>query len=76
MNAIITPDTLALKAVPLTTWHRRIAHVNYQTFQRMIRNNAVDGITLKGRTRRPKKSAKDVHWAKCINYRFCPGQEQ
>lgn len=73
MNAIITPDTLALKAVPLTTWHRRIAHVNYQTFQRMIRNNAVDGITLKGKNEAPEEICQRCALGKMHKLPFLPG---
>lgn len=73
MNAIINPDTLALKAVPLTTWHRRLAHVNYQTCQRMISNNAVDGITLKGKNEAPKEICQGCALAKMHKLPFLSG---
>jgi hypothetical protein len=40
-------NAVALKAASFNTWHKRLAHVNYQTIQRIMRHDAVEGITLK-----------------------------
>jgi hypothetical protein len=34
-------NAVALKAASFNTWHKRLAHVNYQTIQRMMRHDAV-----------------------------------
>jgi hypothetical protein len=74
IDAIITSDTIALKAVPLTKWHRRKAHVNYQTYQRMISNKAVKGITLKGKDEAPKEICQGCALGKMHKLPFLPGK--
>jgi hypothetical protein len=48
-------NAVALKAASFNTWHKRLAHVNYQTIQRMMRHEAVEGITLKEKSEIPKE---------------------
>ena len=43
----------ALMAVPLRIWHDRFSHVNYDTLKKMIDNQSVNGIELKGDTKPP-----------------------
>jgi hypothetical protein len=66
-------NAVALKAASFNTWHKRLAHVNYQTIQRMMRHDAVEGITLKEKSEIPKEICQVCALGKMHKLPFVPG---
>ena len=66
-------NAVALKAASFNTWHKRLAHVNYQTIQRMMRHDAVEGITLKEKSEIPKEICQGCALGKMHKLPFLPG---